>query len=302
MNKKILAAAAAAAAVLILTRKEDKKPYTPNSADVPIVVLPPAPPDREVTSGSDGGNAPINNLGVAGFDENTPPKLFWVYLYNQILSQNNLDIELTMKDLWNVWNVEQNHFRSLYPTKTALFLALSSYVPERSENGGISNPPMINWDSVPVYDTLSNWWAGVTAWTCSEWKIWHIELEKHYQDTYKANNAWLVAWNDNENQCATLYLRCPLTSFCNLECDFVEYLYSKDIDVSNLFSTAYCSLTNITKNIIKAGSSVVNAGANVVHTVSNITEGVKNTSSTLSFVLPAAAAVLVINYLSKNNK
>lgn len=289
--------AAAVVAFVLFSKKEKTKPYFPPSGNLPIVVIQPTPPDRTVSDGGAGGNAPIDNLGVNGANESEvetmTPKQFWRNLFVEKLNQFEGDLMETMNEIWQYWIDERNLFKNLFPTKQSLFLVLSTYVPDRAgEREGIADAPQIQWNSVPQYDTLSNLWNGNHYWTCTEWKLWHIELEKHYQDTYKANNVWLTSWNSDENQCSALYIYCPETSYCNLDCDFVEYLYSKDIDVSSLLSTAYCSLTNITKNIIKAGESIVNTGANVVHTVSNVSEGVKNTSGVLSYAIPA----LIVGY------
>lgn len=206
----------------------------------------------------------------------------WVDRFN-ILTREYGNISDAAFNVWNEFNVEGNPYLYVLPSPQALFFSLLTFIPNRAEGIEIaSGPTPITWDSTPIYETLSNWWNAAPVWTCAEWENWHRALESYYNDTYSANSVWEQAWNHPDNQCT--WTGCPQTSLCAFDCDFVEYLASKDIDVSNLLSSTTCSLTNIVLNIVQ--------------TAQNVTETVVTVSETTKKVFPflIAAAIAAGTY------
>lgn len=201
----------------------------------------------------------------------------WAERFNY-LRENNATLPEAAAQLWDEFNVEGNPYLYILPSPQALFFSLLTYIPNRTEVTRIaSGPTPITWNSTPIYETLSNWWNSVPVWTCTEWENWHRALEQHYGDTYAANSVWEQAWNHPDNQCN--WLGCPQTSLCAFDCSFVEYLASKDIDVSNLLSSTTCALTNIVLNIVQ--------------TAENVTETVVTVSNATKKVFPFVMAALI---------
>ena len=116
----------------------------------------------------------------------------------------------------------------------------------------IGTTTAITASSTPIYDTS---FSNIGAWGCEEWWAWHRALDAAF-GTRQANRIWLAAWQDERNECWYLgQIICPDTQYCRYNCDFMRYLYSKDIDVSSLFSTVYCSFDGVIKNITEAATT-----------------------------------------------
>lgn len=309
MNKIIYPLGAAA---ILYFLSNDKKPYLSIterlSRELPQTA-PIATPDRTVDDG--GMNAPTTGLhgdNDVSDARNVPARAIWASAFQLAMnnSRNNLSeaIDLT----WQYWNDERNKYLRLFPTKTAMFMNIASYIPNRAlDRGSINALPEIKWDSAPLYDSLYNDWYNIPVWNCYDWQYWHMKLEEHFKDTATANQVWLRAWNADENQCyITGVLACPDTDSCRWDCGFVEYLYSKDIPVGNIMSNSYCDLSAIVKNIVKAGTNITQAASEITQGAANLGEGIKNTGSVLGTMMPLAiggiAALVAYNYANKQAK
>ena len=201
----------------------------------------------------------------------------WVLDFNAYRSTNNPGDAVQL--IWNDWAVEENPFFNILPNAPALLFALLCFVPNKDDGSAIGNVPTgMAWDDPPLYDTNENALYNITPWNCADWKLWHMELEHHYGDTYKANAIWESAWQHEDNWCSYV-ISCPITEWCRYDCPFVKYLASKDIEIGNLMSNVYCDLSGIVLNIVRS--------------VGNITEGIEKTSKVVSKILPWAAMGLI---------
>ncbi len=208
----------------------------------------------------------------------------WATHFNSLRETNSLrDAAMT---LWDEFNVEGNPYLLVLTSPEALLFSILTYIPNRAEGERIGSPPgtLIEWDSAPVYDTVSNYWNNIDGWNCTDWKNWHIKLEQHYGDTYTANAVWESAWLHEDNHClVAAVLFCPQTDHCRYDCDFVEYLASKDIGIGNLVSNVYCDLTNIVLNIVRTA-------VNVTQTAVTISETTKQAVPLVAIALLGAGA------------
>lgn len=215
----------------------------------------------------------------------------WADKYTLYLNQNSGDVDLAMALIWQDWT--SSPFFDLFPNVKALFFSLATYIPDRAENinkdDAISNAPrVIEWNDAPLYEDLYCAWDCKDYWVCADWIAWHRALEQHFGDTYKANDIWMAAWQDPQNQCAILAsVWCPDTDGCRYNCDFVKYFYSKGITIGNVLSNVYCDLSNVVLNIVQTTSNVSTA-------VSNISEGVKDTSTLFKTAMPFVGGFFLV--------
>ncbi len=192
------------------------------------------------------------------------------------------------QQIWaGAWRHESNPYKNLFVGALPFMLDLITESPQPPRVAQSFN---ISWDSTPVYDTLNNWYNGVTPWACTDWITWHKRLESRYQNTYLANDLWLSAWQNPDNQCYVLGLiGCPDNSYCRYKCEeFVKYLYSKDITVGNLISNSYCSLETVIKNVLGAAE--------------DISKGLSNTAKIAQYALPVALGYLGYEYTTNLGK
>lgn len=201
---------------------------------------------------------------------------FYYAAYLQEMESNGGDILLAIKTVYDFWNQPDNPMRLNIESADAMLFRIAQASQTINQTAGIGSA-QVEWNSTPVYDTFDNWWNGVPdIWTCADWKVWHQKLEQHFNNTYQANQVWEQAWSAPDNQCWVLgAFGCPDTSYCRYECDFVEYLASKEVNIGNLFSNTVCDLSQVVSNI--TGSVV------------NVSSGLKTASY---FIVPAAAVAL----------
>lgn len=265
MNKrKIFPALALIGGVYLLLNKKN----TPSSSQQDDTYTPPPPiyiPEGDLEVYTETSLSGFNDI-----DYNTWRGSDW---YNYI---NNLSIELGKKnaiiEAYKHWKNKENRFSSIFPTIESFMIGLATIEGKKKQISGL-----VNWDSQPVYDTEWNWWYGIEAWSCTDWKNWHIELESHYNSTAKANQVWEAAWDSPQNKCNFLGIMfCPDTDYCRYDCDWVKYFASKGVtNLNSLMSGVYCDLSNVVLNITGAASDV--------------SQGVANTSNLLKWAIPVGA-------------
>lgn len=273
---------------VLASKEEDKPHYT-------TIVTDQKEPDRGdlfVIDDNNNGNNPLTMDGVkAIFEPKVSKRQEWANKYSLYLNQNGGDVDLAMALIWQDW--VNSPFFDLFPNIKALFLNLATYIPNRAEginkNDSIGTTPVvIKWNDPPMYEDLYCIWDCGGYWTCANWTAWHRALEQHFGDTYKANDIWMAAWQDPQNQCAVLAsVWCPDTDGCRYDCDFVEYFYSKGITIGNVLSNVYCDVSNVVLNIVQTTSNISSA-------VSNISEGVKETSTVFKTALPVLGGLAAI--------
>lgn len=205
----------------------------------------------------------------------------WRQLLQQKLDAGK-SLSVAAQELWELWYNPNNPYRNYAISPPALFLMIITK-PQRVEAVG----RVLNWNSSPVYPTWTNWWNGEQAWTCSEWKVWHQKLEEHYKSTYKANQIWEPAFDHPDNNPNLNLGFATGKAACMLDCDFAEYMASKDINIHDLLSQTVCDLSNVVLNIIDTAESV--------------SSGVKNTGKILQWGIPLAATYFAYKFITNND-
>lgn len=289
-NKTILSLAAVTAVgvALLASKKEDKPDYTTITTEE----TEPNKGDFTMANDNNNGNSPMSIANVkAALEPKVSKREDWANKYSLYLNQNGGDISLAMALIWQDW--VNSPFFDLFPNIKALFFNLATYIPDRTK--GISKEDSIGtgtntikWNDAPIYEDLYCVWDCGDYWTCADWRAWHRALEQHFGDTYKANDIWMAAWQDPQNQCAVLAsVWCPDTDGCRYDCDFVEYFYSKGITIGNVLSNVYCDVSSVVLDIVQTTSNVSSA-------VSNISEGVKETSTLFKTALPILGGITAV--------
>jgi hypothetical protein len=206
----------------------------------------------------------------------------WAIYFKNLIAQNGLQQASTI--LFQKWYNPENKARNMFPTRDRLVLDLALCKLNTSSIGTGFN---VEWNSIPVYTGVYSYWAGYAFWDCEDWKTFHVKLEQHYHSTAKANQVWLAAWLDDQNwtqASSTTYWLLPSgvlppSANCPTDgnCWFVEYFYSKGIDVGTMLGNASCSLQNVVQNIVVA--------------VENVSTGIADTTKVLSVALPLGIAL-----------
>lgn len=292
MNKLLLGAGVlAAAAALAYNRTEaaESVPQYPQDdaeeADYEII-LEEFPAEME----KDASLSKISKVAVLERDE-------FIFLkkndWRRFLKERleTMPLSVAANEIWEMWNVDQNPLRGMYNSSLSFLLSLIVVQPP-----SVGDTGEITWNSRPVFPTWDNYFTDPNKiWSCGQWKIWHRKLEERYNSTKIANDIWEQKWvsplnsRDYLGGLEDLLLPFVATSGdCKFDCDFAEYLYSKDIDVSSLLSGTWCSLTGVVKNIV--GS------------VEDISYGISNTAKVARYVMPAAVigATAYLLYRTRN--
>jgi len=191
-------------------------------------------------------------------------------------------VEDGQKILWSNWINANNPNRNKFKTVEALIFNLLTYKSPNAQIGSFS----ITADSVPVYNTWSNWWNGIEVWECPQWIEWFEKNNVKYganSTKYKFVNAWSYAdnfsigvWGDG------------MGYTCGRDCDFINYFRVKGIDVTVWGAQTVCNLVSIPTNLI-------DATANLTQTISNTTNVTKN-------VLPLAVGLAIIAFFYNKSK
>lgn len=257
-------------------------------------------PDRTDLMAGIGDLVPSSNLPVIKEQQSLTKDQYMTYRKKEWrnLLQQKLDagkeLSVATQELWMLWynplNVARNYFNS--PASLLLSLIVDT---SADQIGAIDH------NSTPVYPTWYNWWNNFDdIWTCSDWKTYHQKLEEHFGNTSEANQVWEQAWSNPDNISdfagglsaiwnytpASMLLR--TSTDCRYDCNLMEYLYSKGIDISNFFSGFTCSMENVAMNI--------------VGTVEDVSTGIGNFGKIAKILVPVGATWLVISWLKGTTK
>lgn len=280
-NKYIIPIAALALLAFgAANKKDDKTPIDeiPKPDEAPI-------DDTDRTPAGGGGGLTIAGAARLLNVERVDYRRMWATRWHELLYDYGMAAAIDI--LWSEWVSNDNPFVFLFPNKQALFLNISTYIPDRGRDmyevralGAGPNRP-IAWNDAPIYEDIYCLFScSSDYWNCAEWKAWHVALENHYGSTSKANNIWLAAWQSELNQCMFLAtVMCPDTDTCRYDCDFVEYFYSKGITIGNVVSNGYCDVSQVVMNIVEGVKDLSGAAADVA-------SGIKTTTGALSVIAP----------------
>jgi len=260
-------------------------------------------PKTGIDSGAGGGFTPITtgtdtlpnssedvNTSVSGFEFTKDAVEFskeqyanmrraeWrIVLYTKLAQGKS--VAIATQEIWELWDNPGNPLRLVFNSPTSLLLNIIV----QPTTSCVSIGAIIEWNSIPVYPTMSNYWNGIDAWSCAEWKVWHQKLEQHYGGTYQANQVWELAWGNSDNWDlgtslvaagagggallggigavigGALGLFVAQYIDCRYDCTFVGFLYSKNIEIGNLLSNTSCNLQNVAKNILGAAQGASKA-------------------------------------------
>lgn len=299
-NTKVIAALLIGAGVLMSNKGKEQPPQTPPLPPTNTGYNPPDIPDNVPTLDPSAGTqleSEVAGIENGGIDYRTWRRRDWVRYFRALIQQKGG--KAAMQQIWQDWYQPDNKIRNLFPKPVQLIFALAMPVQPATVEG-IGTGFNVQWNSVPVYHPgIVGYWSGDEEfWDCQDWITWHQKLEAHYNSTAIANQKWLEAWRDDRNwtqESSTLYwlmpsFLLPPAANCPTDgnCWFIEYLYSKGIDVGTLFGSVSCDLNNTVQNIV--GS------------VENITSGIENTTKVASYALPIAVAVGAGVYINKQRK
>lgn len=290
MNKLLLGAGVLAAAAALAYKSEaaDNVPQTyphPDEAeDAEYEIILEEAPTEKGTAISRVGAPKISKEEFIALKKSDWRRM----LKEQMDSQ---PLAMAANTLWEMWNTDENPLRGMYNSSLSFLLSLIVVQPPAVGDAG-----EITWNSWPVFPTWDNYFDDPNKiWSCGQWKIWHRKLEERYNSTRIANDIWEQKWvsplNSRDYLGGLEDLLLPFVATandCKFDCDFAEYLYSKDIDVSSLLSGTWCSLSGVVKNIV--GS------------VEDISYGISNTAKVARYVMPAAVigATAYLLYRTRN--
>lgn len=268
-NDTLVYGAGALAAYFILTKEKKSTVVT----DITVESSPSAPLGPGMWTPPGGGVSGIGGTAVETITalsqpdfENWQRPQWAAYL---LVTTDVTDLETASQDLWTKWDDPRNPFVEMFPSLNSFIFNLVTYV-TASRVGEI-----ITADSVPIYGTASNAWNSIHYWTCDEWRQWY-DLNAQKNGTAQARAKFVDAWNHDDNQSILTWDAAGWS--CGYDCDFVNYMRSKGLDVANFGTENTCTLISIPSNLIDAGAAT--------------SQGVKNTANTISFLLPATAVAL----------
>jgi hypothetical protein len=164
--------------------------------------------------------------------------------------------------IWDMWNNPENKSLKFLPTKELLILSL-----EKNNSAiGTSNPfASITHESTPIYATWNNWWYNYDdIWYIEKWKHWYDVLALYYGHN-EAKQRFLLAWNYTDNWTSWGAWGWDMCK----DCDFIEYMATKNINVACSGATTLCNLSEI-------GTSTIETLENVAETTSNLTGLINN--------------------------
>lgn len=199
---------------------------------------------------------------------------FYHYLTENTPNQNEI--------LWQLWDVEQNPNRTYFKSVESLIFNLVHYKPNAPAIGSFT----ITADSVPIYNTWSNWWNNIAAWECNHWIEWFEKNQIKYgaaATKQKFVNAWsypdnfsIGLWGDGAGY------------ICGRDCDFINYFRVKGIDVTVWGAQTVCNLVSIPTNLIDATASLSNT--------------VKKTANVVETLVPISIAAIIMLFLYNKAK
>jgi hypothetical protein len=292
MNKYILPATLLGLGLLAMSKKGAAATTTTTTTTNtnPIITIEPEF-DVTTTNVAHDLELPGHTVGSTGeIDYRRWLRKEWSAYLRSLIEQ--LGAPAAIDKVWADWYAPVNKMRNIFPMKAAFIFNLATYNPLSVIGTGFN----IEWNSSPVYH--SGIWSGAPHWDCEDWKTWHIKLEQHYHSTALANQTWEAAWRDDRNwtqESSTLYWLLPsgvLPSTANCPTDgycwFIEYFYSKGINLATSLGGTSCNLQNIGQNIVQAAT--------------NLSAGINNTSKVISWGLPIGLAAAIYFYVKKSSK
>jgi hypothetical protein len=282
MENKTIAAVAACVGLFVLASEKEDEPSYP-SPPIVEVTLPSEPLDLEVVGGPQG----ILGIDDQEINENSQPdydnwiRKDWALYFRAIYAL--VDPNDAMNFVWEKWLDHTNPLLlEMFPVRNALILSLvgpSSSAPVIGDNA----PFIITADSTPIYETTSNLWNGIYSWDCEHWKMWYNKMKDAY-GVSTAVDRFVNAWNYADNWGWTINLTAG--QWCGIDCDFINYFRTQGIDVAVTGSSNFCTLVDVTTDLIDATK----------HT----SEGIKKTASLASTWLPIAIVGGVVYVIGRN--
>lgn len=211
---------------------------------------------------------------------NTWKRKDWKQYFLSVLESNSL--EKTGEVLWSAWNSPENPNKDRFNNIESLLFNLYTY----KEKTAINTVPTITADSVPVYNTWSNWWNdSESVWNCNHWIEWY---EKNAL-AYGANSTkykFINYWSSPDNFSVGVFGD-GMGYTCGRDCDFINYFRVKGIDVTVFGATTVCNLVAIPSNLLDA--------------TANLSQTVSNTTRVMSNIVPLAfVAFTAMFFISKS--
>lgn len=199
-------------------------------------------------------------------------------LYYRYLWENYQDAPAR---LWTAWTNPSNVISNKFTSVQALIFNLVTYK-DTNAIGTLT----IDADSLPVYNTWSNWWNSVEAWECADWQTWFQKNGIKYGSGW-AQQKFVNAWSNADNFSIGVWGD-GMGYTCGRDCDFINYFRVKGIDVTVWGAQTVCNLVSIPSNLIDATAS--------------ITRSVKHTADVTAALLPLAAGAAILFFISRQSK
>lgn len=228
---------------------------------------PPNPPAPD-TFTPDGGpqlydpNGAI--AGVPGITSESRPleswcRAHWATWYKELSAYTN---QLTaLQTIWTVWQTMP--YADKIKDVKMLWASLVTW--RQIDNMGIGSFTFpITANSLPVYDTWTNWWNGVTAWDCNEWETWFTAMENTL-GLAAAKTKFISAWSYKDNWAAG-----SNAWGCSQTCDFINFFRLKGIDVADTGMATICNLIQVPYNLATAAAGATQGISSTINTAANI--------------------------------
>lgn len=279
MNKIIPLLAILGGGYLLLKSKNNppKNETTPTPIDIPTF----NPTPLELESQTNYSSGQSSNVGsiVVDFEQigwNTWRGKEWSSWFLDF-SKNYENTYDAFQDAFDVWRNPLNPKRNFFLDVKQFVLGLAIAQSIKTElPRNVVGQFNITYNSTPVYDTWYNWWYGVPAWSCSEWKQWYFEMKNFYGEA-DARQRWNSAAQNSENDVFGGEFH-----GCLSDCDFYKFQIQ-----NNLWRPSLPLTGIITWTTCDVGQVVTNA----TNTVVNASQGIANTAKVASYLLPVLAVV-----------
>lgn len=200
----------------------------------------------------------------------------WAAWAKAQLAATNKSSDAVLDSVWLAWTTlgNQKHINN----KQLLWINILGHRLDAS----ITGTPNITADSIPIYDTWSNWWNSVVEWNCMDWLNWYDALAARHGAAV-AQSKWKAAWEYEDN-----WSLGSMGWSCSQTCNIIDEFLQRGINMADTGMLTICQLTNVPYNAAVA--------------VNSASEGIKDTVALLATVLPVAVVVGGSMYLYKEYK